>query len=56
VKKIFIEVDGYEICFIRKGQKIKMIGYLCPTKSYGDPYLPRHIYKEALKKIKKNKK
>ncbi len=48
-----VKVGGYEVSFIKKGQKIKMIGYLCLTKSYGDPYLPRHIYKEALKKIKK---
>jgi len=55
MKKIIrVEVGGYEVSFIRKGQRVKLISYSCP-KSYGDPCLPEYIYKKALKKIKNKK-
>ena len=54
MKKIIrVEVGGYEVSFVKKGQRVKLISYSCP-KSYGDPYLPKHVYKKAIQVLKKN--
>jgi len=57
MERIFrVEVEGYKISFLLEtNKKIRLISYSCP-KSYGDPYLPKHVYKKAIQVLKKNKK
>ena len=56
MKKIIrVEVGGYEVSFLLEtNKKIKLISYSCP-KNYGDPFLPKYIYKKAIQAIKKMK-
>ena len=53
-KTVRVEVEGYEISFLLEtNKKIRLVSYFCP-KSYGNPYLPKHVYKKAIQVLKKN--
>ena len=51
-KTVRVEVEGYEISFLLEtNKKIRLVSYYCPTKNYGDPYLPKHVYKKAINQV-----